>query len=341
MTYVLGVDGGNTKTHAFVATRNGAVVGVGHAGCSDIYGAASEQAALAEVDHAVQQALDTAGLSPADLDAGAFSMAGADWPEDYAFLTQAMIERGFGERVTIVNDALGALRAGTDGPGISVVCGTGIATGAQGPDGRRWHMSFWQEPGGSGEFANRAIIAVSRAALGIDPPTALTARVLAIYGVETVEQALHRIWNRRAPGPNVKARLTGAVLEAAAAGDVTATAIVTSLGEAMGDYAVAAGRRVGLGEAPFDLVLAGGVFRYPSELLREVIVQRVQAALPAARPVRPQLEPVAGAVLLALDLCGVPVTAAIRERLAATTPPTTHYATDRPAGDAVYRAFND
>ncbi len=341
MTHVLGVDGGNTKTHAFVATLDGTVVGAGHAGCSDIYGAASEEAALAEVDLAVRQALDDAGLQQGDLRAGAFSMAGADWPEDYAFLREAMTERGFGERITVVNDALGALRAGTDGPGVSVVCGTGIATGAQGPDGQRWHTSFWQEPGGSGEFANRVVIAVSRAGLGIDPPTSLMSRLLTAFGAEHVEEALHRIWNRQAPAPNVKAQLTGAALEEAAAGDAAAIAIVNSLGETMGEYAVAAGHRVGLGEAPFDLVLAGGVFRYPSELLQAAIVRRVQSAFPAARPVRPALEPVAGAVLLALDLCAVPVTPGIRQRLTGTIPPSAHAAADRPTGDAVYRAFSD
>lgn len=326
MIYVLGVDGGNTKTHAFVATLDGTIVGVGHAGCSDIYGAASDAAALAEVDRAVRQALDTADLQPGDLCAGAFSMAGADWPEDYAFLTNAMTERGFGARITVVNDALGALRAGTDGPGIAVVCGTGIATGAQGPDGCRWHTSFWQEPGGSGEFANRAVVAVTRAALGIDPPTSLTTRVLAAYGEPSIEGVLHRLWNRRIPAPNRKAELTGVVLAEATAGDPAARDIVTALGRTMGDYAVAAGRRVGLDGDPFDLVLAGGVFRYPSALLQEAIVARVQTTYPAARAGRPALEPVAGAVLLALDLCAVPVTQKIRDHLAATTLPRSHLA---------------
>jgi N-acetylglucosamine kinase-like BadF-type ATPase len=44
--YLLGVDGGNTKTIALVARSDGAIVGAGRAGCSDVYGAASEEAAL-------------------------------------------------------------------------------------------------------------------------------------------------------------------------------------------------------------------------------------------------------------------------------------------------------
>src|SRR6185312_1179927 len=38
MSYVLGVDAGNTKTVALVARLDGTVVGAGRAGCGDIYG---------------------------------------------------------------------------------------------------------------------------------------------------------------------------------------------------------------------------------------------------------------------------------------------------------------
>ena len=44
---VLGVDGGNTKTVALAARPDGAVVGFGRGGCSDIYGAPSFGAAVA------------------------------------------------------------------------------------------------------------------------------------------------------------------------------------------------------------------------------------------------------------------------------------------------------
>src|SRR2546426_11971918 len=39
MHYVLGVDGGNTKTIALVASLDGAILGAGRGGCGDIYNA--------------------------------------------------------------------------------------------------------------------------------------------------------------------------------------------------------------------------------------------------------------------------------------------------------------
>ena len=46
---LLGVDGGNTKTIALVARRDGTVVGVGTAGCADIHNARTPELGLEEV----------------------------------------------------------------------------------------------------------------------------------------------------------------------------------------------------------------------------------------------------------------------------------------------------
>jgi N-acetylglucosamine kinase-like BadF-type ATPase len=315
MDYVLGVDGGNTKTVALVARTDGEVVGVGRAGCGDIYGAASEEAALAEIERAVRDALAMGGVSAMRLVAGGFSMAGADWPEDFAFFEAAMTERGFGRTITVVNDAIGALRAGSAGPAVSVVCGTGVATGARGLDGTYWHTSFWQEGGGSGRLSSETFRAVTRAELGIDPPTSLTGALLTAFDLPTVEAWLHVMTARRRPRPPAATTIARLLLDAAEAGDGVAQDIVRAEGERMGDYALAAARKVGLTNERFDLVLAGGVFDHPSPLLPGHVTARVRRDIPLTRPVRPALEPAAGAVLLAFDAANVPASSIVVERL--------------------------
>jgi len=53
----LGVDGGNTKTLALVATADGAIVGAGRGGPCDIYDVAHPDAAIGNVLDAVRDAL--------------------------------------------------------------------------------------------------------------------------------------------------------------------------------------------------------------------------------------------------------------------------------------------
>lgn len=113
MQCVLAVDGGNTKTIALVAALDGTILGAGRGGCGDIYNADagtewqdSATAAVANIEYAVQSALQAAQADSSDLVIGVFSMAGADWPEDFAYLHAAMEARGFGQTILVQITAL-------------------------------------------------------------------------------------------------------------------------------------------------------------------------------------------------------------------------------------------
>jgi len=325
---VLGVDGGNSKTIALVAQCDGVIVGAARGGNTDIYGAGSSEAALTALDSVVFAALQAAGGKIGEIEAAACSMAGADWPEDIFLLEAALAGRGFGGSIVVVNDALGALRAGSpDGSGVSVVCGTGGAVGARGLDGQVWHASWWQEPQGSRHMADKTVWAVYRAELGIDPSTSLTRRLLQIFEQETVEGILHARTARLGPRPDRHGQVTRALLQEADRGDRAALRIVCNHGAALGDYAVIGARKVGIEAEPFTLVLTGGVFRHQGRVLANAVSDRVRASCPEVRPVFSRFEPVVGAVLLAFDRLGVSIDEAVLERLTATLPPDTLFAT--------------
>jgi N-acetylglucosamine kinase-like BadF-type ATPase len=342
MHCVLAVDGGNTKTIALVAALDGAILGVGRGGCGDIYNAAPAasaadvdgvdggartaadpaSAALANVERSVVAALDAAQVARADLAVSVFNMAGADWPEDMAFWQEAMAARGFGRRIVVQNDALGVLYVGSpDATGVSIVCGTGVATGARAADGRAWHSSFWQdEVQGNAHVGQKLLSAVYRSELGIEPPTSLTGRVLESFGVHSVEELLHLFHNRLHPAPRGVDRLTPILLDEAHAADAVALRVVREHGAMLGEIALAAARQVRLEGTPFYLVLAGGVFRHPSAVLEEAIVARVRDGSPEVRPLRSPAEPIVGTLLEALAAAGVVVDGALRDRVVHTLP---------------------
>jgi N-acetylglucosamine kinase-like BadF-type ATPase len=331
---LLGVDGGNTKTVAVAAAADGTILGGARVlGTSDIYAVPPDVAVA--IHHAVADAaLASAGIvdvsgsadggatdSRATVGRGArsvtaaFSLAGADWPEDIALLEEHHRRRWPG--AIVVNDAIGALRAAVPhGPGVVVVCGTGAATGARGVDGRTWHTSFWQEPQGGHELGVRALRAIYRADLGIDPPTRLTDQILAATGELSVESLLHHASGRAVADRRDPAALAWIVLEAADAGDPAAVAIVAGQGMELGRTALAAARRVGIGPSDaFGLALTGGVLRHSGAGLRDAIARTVLAGAPGAVLLGPAMEPAAGALLLAFDAAGIAVDAPILERI--------------------------
>jgi N-acetylglucosamine kinase-like BadF-type ATPase len=319
---LLGVDGGNTKTVALVAGRDSAILGAGRSGNSDLYNAPSVDAALAAVAAAAAQALSAAGASAPDVDAACFSLAGADWAEDFALLRQELPARiGLTSEPLVVNDAVGAIRAGTpDGVGTAVVCGTYGVSSARNRAGEVFHLGFWPDSCGARPLAREALAAVWRADLGYGPATSLTRRALDTYSVPDPLGLLHELTRRGGPGTGAVDRLAPAVLDEADAGDEVAAAIVAGQGRILGDQTQACAERVGLAGGDFPVVLAGGVFRHPSRLLGEALMQRI----PGGRPVRAAHEPAVGALLFAFDRAGI---AADEARLRATAPPAETYAT--------------
>jgi N-acetylglucosamine kinase-like BadF-type ATPase len=300
---VLAVDGGNTKTLAVVADAAGRALGVGRSGCSDLYNSATPAAAIEAIAAAAAEALAGAGASGSDLEAAAFSLAGADWPEDFALLEHDLPGRlGLRAPPIVVNDALGALRAGSpDWSGLSIVCGTYNAIGARHPDGRLFHLGFWPDGAGGRNIGNDALRAVYHEALGMGPETSLTRAALALYGAADAFGLLHAFTRRGGLPESEVDRLTPVVLDAADAGDAVARAIVADKGGILGRQGRACAAQLGLPLAGTRVVLIGRVFAHPTERLAEATM----AELPGAVAVRPLVPPVTGALLLALDRLGV------------------------------------
>jgi N-acetylglucosamine kinase-like BadF-type ATPase len=318
---ILGVDGGNSKAIALVARPDGSVLGAARRlGAADIY-AEGPEAALAVTRAAVGEALGRAGAAPADIGPAVFSMAVADWPEDFELLADALAGDGFGGPVTVVNDAIGALAGAVpEGPAVVVSIGTGAATGARGHDGSVWHSSFWQSPQGSHELAHAALSAVVRSELGILPPTPLRRALLTATGDADVEAALHRFTARARLSAAVVGPVVRGLLTTAEAGDPVALGVVDRHGTGLGEVAAAAARRVGIGEKAYALAFCGGLARSGAEVLLEAAVAAVRAAGQSPNRVAPRWEPAVGAVVIGLHAAGVVVRDAVAERLDETAP---------------------
>lgn len=325
---MLGVDGGNTKTVALVADETGRIVGYGRGGCADISAGPTEAPALAEIERAATAALT---MSRAALDRVAvryYCLAGADWPDDYEFLEESLSRTSGASRVIVANDALGALRAGSpDGTGVVVTCGTGVAAAARNAEGDYWHTGFWAEPLCGVELGRRALRAVYRAELGIDPPTRLTQAVLTAFGRTDVESLLRGLEGRQATRPSTRklSQLAPLLLDAAADGDQLAIRIVTEHGALLAEYAKAAARRVGLDASRCTLVLNGGIFRHRSSIMRSSVLEALGRDA-HSEPASASHEPAVGALLLALEEHGVEVDDRVMHAIEASLPPTELYA---------------
>ena len=184
---LLAVDGGNTKTVAIAAGRDGTVLGTGTAGCSNIYAPAEWEAdPLGQLERAARGALEAAGAAGGDVAFAVLSLSGADSPEDFGYLADEARRRLALPHCLVLNDAIGALRCGTPGGvGVSAVCGTSGALGARRADGATWHLGFWPRHGAGHALGHEALRAVEEAGLGLAPSTSLTPHLAACTAPRT------------------------------------------------------------------------------------------------------------------------------------------------------------
>ncbi|MCU1654479.1 MAG: ATPase, partial [Pseudonocardia sp.] len=248
---VVAIDGGNSKTEVLVVSRAGEVLGQsrGPGASPQNVGVAACVAALEEL---VLRAL-TAGAGPPDRPFAVHTsayLAGLDFPREEAALHAALAARGWSNTLTVGNDTLALLRAGSsDGTGVAVVCGAGINAAGVGPDGRVHRFPALGKVsgdwGGGYRLGEEALWWAVRAEDGRGPGTALRAAVAGYYGAETlleVVQGLHF-------GEIGTASLHGLcplLFQVAAAGDQVAQEVVTRFVEEVGSLVAVILRRLRL-----------------------------------------------------------------------------------------------
>lgn len=317
--FVLGVDGGTTKTIAMIADAHGQVLAAARGGGSNWMGEDVE-IPMEVVADTVREALRKAGIDGNEIEMGVFTLAGADWPEDLTRREENLSRAGICKRLTVKNDAFGGLRAGLTSPyGMVLAVGTGMNAAVITPTGQEWAFGYYETSGGASSIAKEAFTALLRAEDGRGKPTELTVLILARLGFSTVEAMLRAFVLQQVDTRRFYA-ITPLVFEAAFHGDVVATEILTRMGKDLAEYVTAMARRFDMCKLAFDVVLAGSVFKGVGPVMIDTLTQEIHNTVPLARIVRARYEPVIGSVLLAYDALWLPVGEEVYRRLAETAP---------------------
>jgi N-acetylglucosamine kinase-like BadF-type ATPase len=303
-TYLLGVDGGGTKTDAWLARRDGAAepqtIGRG-AGPSSNPRAVGLSTALANLGATIDAAWRDAGLAPQPAAVAVLAMSGAGHPAVRSQVAAWAERRNLAQRLEQVHDADPVLAAGTpEGWGVALIVGTGSAAIGADRAGRREVVGGWGywfgDEGSAFWIGRRALDAVARAADGRGGPTALTAAVLA--QLQAADQrgmlaALEATGDAR----SATAGLAHLVTEAAEQGDAVAVAIIAAAADELAEFVACLAGKLALGDE-FPLALTGGV-ACGSQALRDHLVAALARRSLRPAPVTLVPHPAAGCLQLA------------------------------------------
>jgi N-acetylmuramic acid 6-phosphate etherase len=270
---LLGIDGGATKTAAWLATRSEAsepqVVGRGTAGPANPQTVGLDQV-LVSLDEAVAAAFHDAAVPPGPVAAAVLALAGSDRDENRRALENWALARRLARSFRVVHDALPVLVAGSpEGWGIALISGTGSFAFGQSPDGRSaraggWGFLFGDE--GSGyAIALAGLRAAARSADGRGPKTQLLEALLDRLGLRQAQElisAVYRIASDRA----AIASLAGVVTDSAEAGDTVARHILDDAASELAAMVAAVARKLGFTDRAFPLAVTGGVLLNSQEI---------------------------------------------------------------------------
>ena len=303
---VLAIDGGNSKTDLALVRGDGEVLSLVRGGLSSPHHLGLD-GALEVIDDLLARALSEAGIENGAgpvADVGHLLLAGVDFPSEVEQMQEAAGARGFAVNVTVGNDTLAVLRAGTkDGWGVAVVCGAGINCVGVAPDGRHarfpalgWTTGDW---GGGYDVGLAATLAAARSEDGRGEKTTLERAVPEHFGLETpmqLAEAVHagRIAERRVVE-------LAPVVFAEAEHDATARAIVDRLAEEVVTMIRVTLERLELTDEPIPVALGGGLMQSGDPRLIGAVKAGLARVAPAASVHVTSSPPIVGAALLGLD----------------------------------------
>jgi glucosamine kinase len=298
--FVMGVDGGATKTLAAVLDMEKQDIHLGHAGPSnqDAVGATAAVRALLE---AADEAIAGAGISPERLAAAVLAIAGTD--------TQAVEDNVRAVRTedwVVVNDVVAAWATATGtGPGIAVICGTGSNVFGVGPQDHPWRAGGWGHLLGDEGSAYWLGIQSIKAALSdreaSGPETALSDAAPAFFGLDSVERLAAHVYSK----PLTKGEIAALATETARLareGDEVARELFARGAQELSRQVAAVIEQTALAGS-FPVGLIGGVFK-AGEVMLEPFRRAIRERAPTARIARVEMAPVGGSLLLAARACG-------------------------------------
>lgn len=301
--FVIGIDGGGTKTLGAIAGEDGHVLAQYEVGSTNHHSNALD-VVKANLRELVATLLAKTGVAPEEVACVCSGMAGVDRPDDKALVKSIFAELLPHALAVPVNDGLIALVGGTlRAVGIIVISGTGsIAVGVNkhGVQGRAGGWGHILGDEGSGYMIGlRGLRAVCRAFDGRTGPTLLQDLVMKHFGFERPEQILG--WVKQVQGSKTEiGALSRLVHEAHRRGDPTATLILEQEADELALAAAAVANKLFADDTDFEIVVGGGNLR-KSRPFFELFQAAVAKRLPGIPVIMPRREPVEGAVLYALE----------------------------------------
>jgi N-acetylglucosamine kinase-like BadF-type ATPase len=302
MAFVLGIDGGGSKTAA--ALSNGkAVFTAGVAKGCNLNSVSLESARLA-LSEAVHGALASGGISPADVASVCAGVAGAASPDVAAKISGLLAGLLPRASIRVVGDIIIARQAAfSGGPGVVCISGTGSAAFGCNERGEMTRAGGWGRMAsdeGSGHWIGQRAVSQCLRALDQGRSSQLITGIMRHWHIATREQLVQHCRSEELPN---FAELFPVVLGVAETGDPLANEILDAAAIELARITQIVLRRLWAEHSTQRVAVTGSVFNH-SPRIRYVFGNVIRAERREVQIGLSERQPFEGALQMAWDSMG-------------------------------------
>jgi N-acetylglucosamine kinase-like BadF-type ATPase len=303
MEYVIGIDGGGTKTLLKIGDMTGRLLGTYEGGPCNLNskGADFVQKMLKEL---ILNSVEENNLQFEDCRGICIGTAGAGRETEKRIIENIIRATGYGGELIITDDAVTALYGGTGkGEGIILISGTGSICYGITSSGEKYRVGGWGhvigDEGSAYQIAVKILNTVMKSYDGREKDTVLTEVVLKKLQLPKVEALIEYVY-RSGNGKNEIAALAEIISEACDKGDKAALRIASETVEELFNHVKVVVEKLKLGDKETNLVTNGSVINknlYISSQFKKLVFTEY----PLIQIIQMKDDAAAGALRIVLD----------------------------------------
>ena len=309
MNYILGVDGGGSKTTVQIADTNGKVISQAVSGSSS-YKSVGINRAIGNLNTAVFEAVKKLKV-PRDIYfiSSCFGFAGNDTGEDSKTYRKIVFNDKLNsylnpKRTIIYNDTRIGLEAGSENKNkIILIAGAGSNCFGINEDGKQAGASGWDfilaDEGSGYSVGLKALKAIMKAYDGRGEKTLLSKTILQELNLNEIPDLIKWAYGGLFSKDKISA-LAETVAKTAKTGDKVSIDILAEEAEEAVISVVTVADKLGFKDKDFDLVLVGGLFKC-EEYFRDIFISRLRENFPKIKFMPLVGNPAEGAVKMAIE----------------------------------------
>lgn len=302
--YVIGVDGGGTKTIAAFADLNGKIFKMAKSGPSNLRNVGLK-VAVASISEAILKVIGE--IREKEILSIFIALAAVE--EEFKsekekikkeILKNYKISKTLRGDIEIISDQIAAFRAGTDEKdGLVLIAGTGsVCHGWKGNHEAKAGGWGWANDEGSGFWAGqKGYQAIFKDLDGRKERTKITKLLFKEWKLKNKEDFLKKIYSKNSI---LQVSLISRIIDKAAKkGDEIAISIMKEAAKELALAAISVIKKLNFEKQKFPFVLVGSMFK--SKIILNEVKREIKRFAPKVKFIQPKTAPVIGAVKLAIE----------------------------------------